>query len=88
MITEMPEYTEGIAWAADNLDRFRERFSGTDLQTQELRNVLWGAAQELYPEERESMENDLKATAFVAGAVYRLAQLMEDSHDGFTTVED
>lgn len=87
-VTEMPEYLEGLAWAAENMDRLRERFTGTDLQTQDLRDILWGAAQELYPEQRESMENDLKATAFVAGSLYRLTQMMEDSPEGLIAVSE
>jgi hypothetical protein len=85
-VTQFPEYTEGIAWAAENLDRLRERYSGVNLQTQEIRDILFGAAQQLYPEERDSMVNDLKATAFVAGALKPLAETMEFSSSGMSGI--
>lgn len=82
----MPEYAKGMAWTDKNLDSLRERFTGTDLQTQELRDVLWPTAERLYKPERDSMENDLKATAWVAGAMKRLTDTLEGSREGMIAV--
>lgn len=86
IITEMSEYAEGVAWAEENLDRLRERFTGKDLQTQELRDVLWPEAEHRYPSQRESIENDLRATAWVAGAIKTLSETMRFDPEGMSAV--
>lgn len=85
-VTETVEYAEGAAWADRNLDTLRERFHGRDLQTQELRDVLWPTAERLFKPMRESMENDVKATSWVAGAVKRLTETMETSPEGMAAI--
>lgn len=82
----MPQYAQGIAWTDTNLDRLRERFTGTDLQTQELRDVLWPTAERLFKPQRDSMENDLRATAWVAGAMKRLTETLEGSPEGMIAI--
>lgn len=85
-ITEQFQYAEGKLWAEENLDRLRERFTGRDLQTQELRDILWPTAEALYKPKRDSMENDVKATAWVAGAMKPLSNTLDLSREGMVAV--
>lgn len=86
--TETPEYQAGRAWADANLARLRERYSGKQLDTDELRSFLWAQATRLYPEQRESLENNLRQTLWVAGAIRRLVDTMAFSSEGFFAIWD
>jgi hypothetical protein len=85
-VSEMAAYAKGAQWADENLNRLRERFTGVDMQTQDLRDILWPTAERIYKPERESMENDLHATAWVAGAMKRLVDTMEWSREGMAAI--
>lgn len=71
-ITDTEEYKEGFDWAVLNSSSIAERYSSSDLSTQELRSYLWKVAAPLYPSKRDDMENELRQTMFVAGVIRRL----------------
>ena len=87
-IESTPAYEAGVDWAHRNRTRLSERFSGKELATQELRGTLFAEAQRRYPSQRESMENELKQTAFVAGAYRRLVNTMPLSQEGLIAVSE
>jgi len=85
---EMPEYQLGIRWADENLDRLRERYTSVDLITSELRSYLFEEAIRRFPSQRESMENDIRQTLFVMGAMRRLTETVEMSRQGAIAIFD
>jgi hypothetical protein len=87
-VTDQPEYAEGVAWADRNLNILRERYSGRDLNTSELRTFLFKEAERLFRSQRDSMENDLKQDAWVAGTIRRLVDTMPESQEGLAAVFD
>lgn len=87
-VTEQPEYAEGVAWADRNLNTLRERYSGKELDTTVLRSFLFAEAERLFRTQRESMENDLKQDAWVAGAIRRLVDTMPQDKEGVAAVFD
>lgn len=87
-VTDQPEYAEGVAWADRNLNILRERYSGRELDTSELRTFLFNQAERLFRSQRDSMENDLKQDAWVAGAVRRLVDTMPENQEGYIAVFD
>jgi hypothetical protein len=87
-VTEMPEYEAGVRWANGNLNRLIERFTDEELITEGLRTVLWQKAAQLYPSSRDDMENDLKQTAWVAGAFRRLSETLPMGREAMAAVFD
>lgn len=87
-VTEMPEYDDGVRWADENLNRLVERFTDEELLTEGLRTVLWEKAQRLYPSQRDDMENDIRQTAWVAGAFRRLSETLPFSREAMAAVFD
>jgi len=85
-VTDTPEYRAGAAWARKTAPRLAERYSGKELNTTELRSFLWREAENLYPSQRDRMENDLRQTAWVAGAFRSLAETMPMSPEGAAAV--
>lgn len=79
-ITRHQAYSAGKAWATEHLDSLRERFTGTNMLTDELRKHLWEVALHRYPSDPDRMENDVAQTAFVAG-VLRLVTNKLDPND-------
>lgn len=71
-----PEYAKGKAWVRENYERVAELFSSGKLLTQDLRGYLFGVAGRAYPSQRESMENEMKQTGWVAGAIRSLVDRM------------
>lgn len=66
---ETAEYKEGFDWAALHSPELVERYSSNNLSAQELRGYLWKNADRAYPSKRGEMENELRQTLFVAGAI-------------------
>lgn len=87
-ITEDPAYEDGIVWTTRHVDRLRELFSERELDTAELRVRLFEEAARRYPSRPGDMENDLRQTAWVAGALKPLADLMPFSPEGLAAVFD
>lgn len=87
-ITETAAYAEGKAWAGENVDRLRELYTGRELDTAELRSRLFREAERRYRPKRDSFENDLSATAWVAGAIRSLTGTMPMSLEGLAAVFD
>lgn len=75
-ILDTPEYKKGKAWIGENYERVAELFSSGKLLTQDLRGYLFGIAIRAYPPQRDSMQNELKQTAWVAGALRSLVDRM------------
>lgn len=71
---ETEEYREGYDWAVLHGPELAERYSSNDLSTQELRSYLWKIAGQVYPSKRGEMENELRQTLFVIGAIKRVIQ--------------
>ena len=65
-----------------------ERAAIGDLSAQELRTRLWRVAERLYPTKRGEMENELRQTLFVMGAIRRLVDNMPENIEGFQAVFD
>lgn len=71
-ITDQPDYREGVDWAVLHSSELVERYSSTDITADLLRSYLWKVAGEIFPSKRGEMENDLRQTFFVAGAIRRV----------------
>jgi hypothetical protein len=69
---DQPDYKEGIDWAVLHAPELVERYSSTEITGRVLRDYLWRAATEIYPTVRGDMENDLRGTYFVLGAIKRI----------------
>ncbi len=80
--TETVEYDHGFRWASQNGAQLIELYSSTDLSTQELRTRLWRAAEQFYRSKRGEMENEVRQTLFVMGAVRRLVTTMPGDRAG------
>lgn len=87
-VTEMPEYEAGVRWADENLNRLVERFTDEELVTEGLRKVLWDTAGRLYPSRRDDMDNEIRQTAWVAGAFRRLSETLPMGREAMAAVFD
>lgn len=67
-VTDTPEYKLGWEWAVEHAPQLAELYTGKELITQELRSRLFRDAMRRWPSQPGDMENELKQTAFVAGA--------------------
>ena len=83
---DLPEYQEGVTWARANKSSLVERYTGKELNTPELRTHLFEEAVRLYPDERESMDNRLRQTAWVAGAFKAIIQDLNFTREALLTV--
>lgn len=68
-ITETPEYHKGIKWAQENRAQLAELFTDADVATPEIRTRLFREAANWWPSHPGDLQNDLRQTAFVAGAL-------------------
>lgn len=73
---ETSEYKEGYDWAVLHSPDLVERYSSNNLSAQELRSYLWKTAGRAYPSKRGEMENELRQTLFVAGAIKQVIQTL------------
>lgn len=69
---ETQEYREGIDWAVMHAPELAERYSSNNITADELRTYLWKVAGQAYPSKRGDMENDIRQTIWVAGAIRRI----------------
>lgn len=70
--TETAEYREGIDWAVMHAPELAERYSSNNITANELRTYLWKVSGQIYPSKRGDMENDMRQTLWVAGAIRRI----------------
>jgi hypothetical protein len=78
-ITETPEYSSGWEWAVEHGPLLSELFTGRDVSTPELRTRLFREAGRRWPSGSDNLVNDLKQTAFVAGAIKAAVQTLRMS---------
>lgn len=67
-VTETPEYSLGWEWAKEHGPLLAELFTEKEVATQELRTRLFREASRRWPSDPGDLANDLRQTAFVAGA--------------------
>lgn len=87
-ITGQPDYSEGIDWAVLHSPEIAERYSSTNITGDELRSYLWKVATGIFPSKRGEMENELRQTFFVAGAIRRVIDSIPLSPKALTEVFD
>jgi hypothetical protein len=87
-ITDQPDYREGIDWAVLHAPELVERYSSTNITGRELRDYLWKTALRIYPSVRGEMENDLRQTFFVAGAIRRIIDTLPFGPEAMREVFD
>lgn len=85
-IDDSEEYATGYEWGVENAPRLAELFSSRELATSELRTRLFKEAVKRWPSQSDSMENELKQTAFVAGAFKAFAERMPMSRETLAAV--
>lgn len=87
-ITDQPQYVEGIGWATFHSNELVERYSSVNITGDELRSHLWKIATQIYPSKRGEMENELRQTFFVAGAIRRVIDSIPLSPEAMREVFD
>jgi hypothetical protein len=87
-ITDQPDYSEGIDWAVLHSRELVERYSSTEITGDLLRSYLWKVATVIFPSKRGEMENELRQTFFVAGAIRRIIDTLPLSPKAMTEVFD
>lgn len=88
MIYDTEEYRLGYEWAVEHSPRFAELFHSKELVTPELQTALFKEAGRKWPSKSDSMENELKQTAFVAGAFKGFTERLPMSQDALAAVFD
>lgn len=84
--TDTAEYKDGIDWAVLHAPELAERYSSNDLSAQELRSYLWKQSNRFYPSKRGEMENELRQTLWVAGAIKRLVDSLPTNLESLRAV--
>lgn len=87
-ISDTEAYKKGYEWASKNAHKFVELFTSKELATGELRGRLFKEAMREWPSQHDSLENDLKQTAFVAGAFKAFANKMPLSTGSLAAIFD
>jgi len=87
-ITDTPEYKSGWEWAKEHGPLLSELFTGKDVSTPELRKRLFQEATRRWPSSSDSLVNDLKQTAFVAGAIKAAVQTLPMAPESLTAIMD
>lgn len=87
-ITDAPEYRLGWEWAREHGPMLAELFTGRDVSTPELRKRLFQEAARRWPSERDDVANDLRQTAFVAGALKAAVETLPLSQEGAAATFD
>lgn len=75
-ITKTPEYTAGWEWATEFAPTLTELFTSREAATPELRRRLFQEAARRWPSTGDDLINDLKQTAFAAGAMKAVVQTL------------
>ncbi len=81
-ITEIPEYRLGWEWAKEYGPILAELFTGREVSTPELRTRLFQEAVRRWPSQRDELTNDLRQTAFVAGALKAAIETLSFTTEG------
>lgn len=87
-LVNSPEYRLGWEWAKEHGPIITELFTSTEMATTELRTRLFGEAARKWPSQRDDISNDLKQTAFVAGAMQAVAETMPMTREALAAVFD
>lgn len=74
---EQPDYKDGYDWAVLHAPEIAELHSSTNGSAPELRSRLFKVAGSLHPSVRGEMENELRQTLFVMGAMKRVVQKLQ-----------
>lgn len=83
-----PQYKQGRAWAKDNQALLVERYSNADLATAELRTYLFDRALRAYPSGPGDMENELRQTLWVLGAIRHVIDTLPLTKEAMRAVFD
>lgn len=86
--TDSPEYKAGRAWAHKNQNRLAESYSNDDIIGGSLRTNLFEEAGRLYPAAGGDMENDVRQTLWVMGAIRHIVDTLPMTREAMIAAYD